>query len=153
MKKYAWLILVVLFLPGCARNEPAATNTQAASGAEPRSSKADSQAAAPQTTTGAPFEFIYGGISPDKTNVSYKIKVNTDKPIDEVHINLKETDASGKTVEQTTIVWQNIVGSTRKPIESGKTYEDQTPLEPAATKAECSLKEVVFKDGSKWSAK
>ena len=32
-----------------------------------------------------------GGISPDKTNVSYKIKVNTDKPIDEVHINLKET--------------------------------------------------------------
>ena len=31
-----------------------------------------------------------------KASVSYKIKVNTDKPINEVHLNLKETDAGGK---------------------------------------------------------
>ena len=66
------------------------------------------------------MEFIYGGITPDNENVSYKIKVNTDKPIEEVHLALKESDASGKVVEQTTVVWQNIVRSTRRPIERGQ---------------------------------
>jgi len=56
-------------------------------------------------------------------------------------------------VEQTMIAWQNIVHSTQQPIEKGKTYEAQTPLDSAATKAECSLKEVIFKDGARWSAK
>jgi hypothetical protein len=62
-------------------------------------------------------------------------------------------DAKGKVVEATTIVWQNMVGSSRRPIESGKTYEDQTALNPGTVNAECSLKEVIFKDGSRWSAK
>ena len=39
-----------------------------------------------------------------------KLKVNTDKPIDEVHPALKEMDSKGKVVERTDIVWQNIVG-------------------------------------------
>ncbi|MEP6911823.1 MAG: hypothetical protein ABI923_03660, partial [bacterium] len=69
---------------------------------------------------------------------------------DEVHLALKALDAKGKVIEQTTVVWQNIVGSTRRPIESGKTYDDQNPLEPGVTKAECSLKEVIFKDGTSW---
>jgi len=89
----------------------------------------------------------------DKTSISYKIKVNTDKPIEEVHLALKETDAGGKVVEQTMIAWQNIVHSTQQPIEKGKTYEDQMALDPAATKAECTLKEVVFKDGTRWTAR
>ena len=98
------------------------------------------------------MEFTYGGITPDKDSVSYKIKVNTDKPIEEVHLALKETDAGGKTVEQTTVVWQNIVRSTQQPIENGKTYEAQTVLDPGAVKAQCTLKEVIFKDGTRWTA-
>lgn len=99
------------------------------------------------------MEFIYDGITPDKENISYKIKVNTDRSIDEVHLALKEMDSKGKVVESTDIAWQNIVGSTRRPIEKGKTYEDKTPLDPTAVKAECSLKEVIFKDGARWSPK
>ena len=90
-------------------------------------------------------------ITADKANLAYRIKVNTDKAIDEVHLALKEMDAKGKVVEATTIVWQNMPGSSRRPIESGKTYEDQTPLDPGVVKAECSLKEVIFKDGTRWT--
>lgn len=100
----------------------------------------------------APVEFTYGGISPDKTKLTYKIKVNTDKPVKEVHMNLKEMDAAGKVLNETTLVWQNIVHSTRQPIEQGKTYEDYSMLIPGAVKAECSLKEVIFADFTRWSA-
>ena len=86
-------------------------------------------------------------------NLAYRIKVNTDQPIDEVHLALKEMDAKGKVVEATTIIWQNMPGSSRRPIENGKTYEDQTPLDPGVVKAECSLKEVIFKDGTRWTVK
>ena len=65
-----------------------------------------------------------------------KLKVNTDKPIDEVHLALKEMDSKGKVVESTDIVWQNIVGSTRRPIEKGKIYEDHQ----LGDKAKCSEK-------------
>ena len=154
MKTYIALILAAVFLSACGNNQPASnTNTPPAAGSQLTPANTASQPAAPRTTTGAPVDFIYGGITPDKANVSYKIKVNTDKPIDEVHLALKETDGKGKAVENTTVVWQNIVGSTRRPIENGKTYEDQTPLDPAAVKAECTLKEVVFKDGTRWTAK
>ena len=79
--------------------------------------------------------------------------MNTDKPIEEVHLALKETDAGGKVVEQTTIAWQNIVHSTQQPIEKGKTYAAETSLDPGATKAECLQKEVVFKDGTGWTVR
>jgi hypothetical protein len=111
-----------------------------------------SQATAAQTTTEAPVEFTYGGIAPDKAKIVYMIKVNTDKPIEEVHMNLKEMDASGKVLTETTLIWQNIVHSKQQPIEQGKTYEDYTMLNPGAVKAECSLKEVIFKDYTRWSA-
>jgi hypothetical protein len=101
---------------------------------------------------GAPVEFTAIGITADKANAAYRIKVNTDKPIDEVHLTLKATDSKGK-VSEDIIVWQNIVGSTRRPIESGKTYEDQSALDPATVKADVALKEVLFKDGTKWSAR
>jgi hypothetical protein len=32
-------------------------------------------------------------------------------------------------------------------------YEDQSALDPATVKADVSLKEVLFKDGSKWNAR
>jgi len=112
----------------------------------------NSQTATAPTTAEAPVEFTYGGIAPDKEKILYKIKVNTDKPIEEVHMSLKEMDANGKVLTDTTLIWQNIVHSTRQPIEQGKTYEDYTMLNPGAAKAECSLKEVIFADFTRWSA-
>ena len=155
MKTYIGLFLAAAFFSACSNTQPSAPGN-AQSPASPQSTTAKTQgspSAASESTGAAPVEFFYGGITPDKTSISYKIKVNTDKPIEEVHLALKETDAGGKVVEQTMIAWQNIVHSTQQPIEKGKTYEAQTPLDSAATKAECSLKEVIFKDGTRWSAK
>jgi hypothetical protein len=149
------LIAAMLVLSSCSGKTEVSTN-QNSSPTTSQSGAAKTERALETTKTDAnapPVEFTFLGITPDKSNVSYKIKVNTDKPIEEVHLALKETDAGGKVVEQTMIAWQNIVHSTRQPIEKGKTYEDQTALDPGATKAECSLKEVIFKDGTRWSAK
>ncbi len=155
MKTYIGLFLAAALFSACSNTQPSAPGN-AQSPASPQSTTAKTQgspSAASESTGAAPVEFFYGGITPDKTSISYKIKVNTDKPIEEVHLALKETDAGGKVVEQTMIAWQNIVHSTQQPIEKGKTYEAQTPLDSAATKAECTLKEVIFKDGARWSAK
>jgi hypothetical protein len=111
----------------------------------------NSPAARTETTAEAPVEFIYGGISPDKAKFTYKVKVNTDKPVEEVHMNLKEMDTGGKVLYDGALVWQNIVLSKRQPIEQGKTYEDYMMLNPGVDKVECSLKEVIFKDDTRWS--
>lgn len=153
MKSYVTTILAAVLVSACGSKEPSSSNTQPAASTQSPSKIESLQTTASESTSGAPVEFIYGGMTPDKTSISYKIKVNTDKPIEEVHLALKETDAGGKVVEQTTIVWQNIVHSTQQPIEKGKTYEDQTALDPGATKAECTLKEVIFKDGTRWTAR
>ncbi len=104
-----------------------------------------------QTTGKAPVEFTFGGITP-KHEIAYKIKVNTAKPIEEVHMSLKETDASGKVLFDGDLIWQNIQHSTRQPIEQGKTYEVTTYLRPESVKVECSLKEVFFTDHTQSSA-
>ena len=155
MKTYIALILAATLFSACSNKPPSESgNTQSTAGTQSTPSKAEnSQSTASESTSGAPVEFIYGGITPDKTSISYKIKVNTDKPIEEVHLALKETDSGGKVVEQTMIAWQNIVHSTQQPIEKCKTYEAQTPLDPGATKAECLLKEVIFQDGTRWTAR
>ncbi len=97
-------------------------------------------------------DFTFLGITPDKQNIHYKIKVNTAKPISQVDLATKYMDASGKVLEETTIVWQNIVHSKRQPIERGKTYEDDNYLPEGATRVECVLKRVVFEDGTYWNA-
>jgi hypothetical protein len=155
MKIYIALILAAALCSACGNKQPSEySNSQSTASTQSTPAKTQSsQSTAAESTSGAPVEFIYGGITPDKTSISYKIKVNTDKPIEEVHLALKETDAGGKVVEQTMIAWQNIVRSHQQPIEKGKTYEAETPLDPAATKAECSLTEVVFNDGTRWTAK
>ena len=112
----------------------------------------NSQAAAPPTTAEAPVEFTYGGIAPDKAKITFKVKVNTDKPILEVHMAMKEMDASGKVLFDGDLIWRNIVHSTEQPIEQGKTYEDERMLSPGVVKVECSFKEVIFKDYTRWSA-
>jgi hypothetical protein len=155
MKTYIGLFLAAALFSACSNTQPSAPgNAQSPASSQSTTAKTQSsQSAVSESTGAAPVEFFYGGITPDKTSISYKIKVNTDKPIEEVHLALKETDAGGKVVEQTMIAWQNIVHSTQQPIEKGRTYEDQMALDPAATKAECTLKEVVFKDGTRWTAK
>jgi hypothetical protein len=154
MKTYIALILAAALCSACGNKQPSeSSNSQSTAATQSTPAKAESSKATSESTSGAPVEFIYGGITPDQTSISYKIKVNTDKPIEEVHLALKETDAGGKVVEQTTVAWQNIVHSTRQPIEKGKTDEDQTALDPGATKAECLLKEVVFQDGTRWTAR
>ena len=150
MKLSCLVILAAALLSACSQTQSTSNNNRAANAAAPAASATHSPAAALQSTSSAPVEFIYTGITADKANAAYKIKVNTDKPIDEVHLTLKEINANGKVVEDTTVIWSNIAGSTRRPIEGGKTYEDQTALDPAATKAEVSLKEVIFKDGTRW---
>jgi len=153
----AVLLPAVLFLSSCGAKSETATNQNAggppAVKAEkaPESGKADATAARSDASA-APVDLTVLGMTPDKTSVSYRIKVSTDKPIEEVHLALKETDGSGKVVADTTIIWQNIVGSTRKPIERGRTYEDHSALDADVVKAGVSLKEVVFKDGTRWTA-
>ena len=155
MNTYIGLFLAAALFSACSNTQPSAPgNAQSPASRQSTPAKTQSSPSAASESTGAaPVEFFYGGITPEKTSISYKIKVNTDKPIEEVHLALKETDAGGKVVEQTMIAWQNIVHSTQQPIEKGKTYEDQMALDPAATKAECTLKEVVFKDGTRWTAR
>jgi hypothetical protein len=116
------------------------------------SSVETSRAAASPTTAEAPVEFTFGGIAPDKSKITYKIKVNTDKPILEVHMAMKEMDASGKVLFDGDLIWRNIVHSKEQPIEQGKTYEDERMLSPGVVKVECSFKEVIFKDYTRWSA-
>jgi hypothetical protein len=151
MKLSYLIILAAALLSACSQAQSTSNTNRTANVAAPASSANSSPAAGLQSTSSAPVEFTYTGMTADKTSAAYKIKVNTDKPIDEVHLTLKETDAHGKVVEDTIVIWANIVGSTRHPIETGKTYEDQTALDPAATKADVSLKEVTFKDGTRWS--
>jgi hypothetical protein len=155
MRTCIGLFLAAALFSACSKTQPSEpSNPQSSASQQSTPAKTQNpQSTAAESTSGAPVEFIYGGITPDKTSISYKIKVNTDRPIEEVHLTLKETDAGGKVVEQTMIAWQNIVHSTRQPIEKGKTYEDQMTLDPSATKAECTLKEVVFKDGTRWTVK
>jgi hypothetical protein len=154
MKTYVLVILTATLVSACGTRETtSSSNTQTATSTPSLSKTGNPPSAASRTTAGVPVELVFGGLTSDKQNISYKIKVNTDKPIEEVHLALKEMDAAGKVVGQMPLVWKNIVGSTRQPIESGKTYEDQSPVEPGVTKAECSLKEVVFKDGTSWSPK
>jgi hypothetical protein len=112
----------------------------------------NSPAATPEATAAAPVEFINDGLAPDNSRLSYKIKINTDKPVKEVNMTLKEMDASGKVVFDGTLPWRNIVHSKQQPIEQGKTYEDYTMFNPGVVKVECSLQEVIFQDDTRWRA-
>ena len=146
------IVGLVLMLTACQKQSvTSSTNAPAAPEARATASR-NSEPGDAKPTDAAPVEFTMIGITPDKTNVAYRIKVNTGNPIDEVHLTLRATDDKGK-VSQDMIIWQNIVGSTRRPIESGKAYEDQTALEPATVKADVTLKEVLFKDGTRWNAR
>ena len=153
MKTYVTIILAAVLASACGSKESSSSNTNTDTTASPPASSRSGGSPAAASQSGAPVELTSCGLTSDKQNVSYKIKVNTEKPIEEVHVALKELDAAGKILGQMPLVWKNIVGSTRQPIEPGKAYEDQSPLEPGVAKADCSLSEVVFKDGTSWKPK
>lgn len=111
------------------------------------------QKAGTSVKPGAPVEFTYLGLTANKQNIHYRIKVLTDRPVEQVDIGVKYMDAGGTVLEDTTIIWQNIVKSKRLPIVGSQTYDVEDVLWPDAVKAECKLVRVVFKDFSTWSAK
>ncbi|MFH0800715.1 MAG: hypothetical protein V2A66_11135 [Pseudomonadota bacterium] len=99
-----------------------------------------------------PVEFTPIGVKAGTPGFNFSIKITTDKPVTQVDIGMKFLDATGKVVDQTPYIWENIVKSVRQPIEQGKTYEDNSPLLSGATKAEATLLRVHFKDRTVWTA-
>lgn len=162
------LMMAGLLLAGCAQTTEVSTNANTAnittntktttSNTTTSNSNANSNANSTTSNTtasdgSAPVEFTFLGLSADKEQVNYKIKVNTDKPIKQVDLAAKYMDDKGKVISETTVVWQNIVKSKREPIEKGKTYDATGFVEEGATKVEYKLQRVVFEDGSTWSAR
>jgi hypothetical protein len=129
------------------------TTTINAAAASPLPTVPPAATNSPATTGGErPVEFTYLGVTPDKESIAYKIKVNSAKPISQVDLNMKYLDDKGGVVDESTYAWQNIVKSARKPIERGQTYEVKDPLPDGATRAEVTLKRVIFEDGTRWEA-
>jgi len=154
-------IIIAVFLSAACANQaqktstsgPAnASSTPPATAASQDAKPANAEPVVNHAMAAAPVEFTYIGITPDKESISYKIKVNTAKPIGQVDIAAKYYDDKGKMISDSTLAWQNVIKSTRQPIEEGKTYETTGYLEPGSVRVEAGLKRVVFEDGSTWSA-
>ena len=107
-------------------------------------------ATTPDNSGPAPIDYEFLGLTTSKDHIHYRIKVHTDKKISQVDLALKETDDKGKVLEETTLIWQNIVKSKREPIENAKTYDVEDILVEGATKADATLLRVIFEDGTRW---
>ena len=160
MRRPATLLILALLLAGCGGanqtavsvNNSTTTTTKEPLTAEKPTNTA-TQSATPSPIAGEPpVEFTYLGVSPDKESAAYQIKVKTTEPISQVDLGVKYLDDAGKVLEETTFAWQNVVKSVRQPIEKGKTYEVKDELPQGATKAEYTLKRVIFQNGARWSA-
>ena len=161
MRTFAILLIIAASLNGCGgggKRETASANNSTTEIKETSTAKVENPTpvatATPATMTGKPpVEFTYLGISPDKQTASYKIKVETTEPVSQVDLGIKYFDDAGKVMEETTFAWQNVVKSVRQPIENGKTYEVKDELPQGATKAEYTLKRVIFSNGARWEAR
>lgn len=98
----------------------------------------------------APVNFGVSQPKGEEIRVPMTFKINADKEISQVDIAVKELDAAGKTLEQTTYIWQNIVHSAVQPIKKGETYTDKYRHQPETKKIDVQLTRVVFKDGTDW---
>lgn len=158
MRQLFLFITLSVLLTSCGdKQEKVSTNSSptptATKEAETTNVATPTPASSPTTkATERPIDFTYLGIKPDKQHIGYRIKVNTEKPISQVDLGFKFTDAGGKVLEETTFLWQNIVHSKRMPIEKGQTYNVEDYLPEGTTKAEVVLKRVVFEDGTYWNA-
>ena len=160
MKLFILAIASLALLTGCATKQESssagnssAPANQAAGGnaknATQGSSRSVTNASAKMDAN--PVEFTCLGLSADKTHFSYRVKVNTDKPISQIDIEVKSVDNKGKSSTDT-FLWQNIVKSTQQPIEKGKTYDvDENAVAEGTAKVECKMKRVVFVDSTSWS--
>ena len=155
-------LIIAALLSGCGGSDSNQANVAVNTSATPastREAEKPTPTASPTATPvsekagESPVSYTYVGITPDKDGFKYKIKVDTAKPISQVDIGVKYTDASGKVLEETTIAWQNVVKSVRGAIEQGKTYEAEGYLPEGAAKVESVLKRVIFTDGTRWEAK
>jgi hypothetical protein len=163
MKRLLASLAVALVICGCgSKQENVSVNSSSAStrsapsplveATVPPSPTPGATVSPATTNTERPIEFTYLGIAPDKEHMHYKIKVLTPKKISQVDLGVKYMDDTGKVLDDTTLIWQNIVKSTRQPIENGKTYDVLDYLPEGATKADVVLKRVVFEDGTYWEA-
>ncbi len=159
MKLFILAIAGVVLLAGCAtKQENSNAGNSSAPGNQPAAGNAEKATQGSSTsatnagakTDGTPVEFTCLGLSPDKTHFSYRVKVNTDKPISQVDVEVKTVDQKGKASTET-FLWQNIVKSHQQPIEKGKTYNVDESVEEGTTKVECKMKRVVFEDGASWN--
>src|SRR5712692_1810161 len=159
MKLFILAIAGVVLLAGCAtKQENSNAGNSSAPGNQPAAGNAEKATPGSSTpvtnggakTDGNPVEFTCLGLSPDKTHFSYRVKVNTDKPISQVDVEVKTVDQKGKASTET-FLWQNIVKSHQQPIEKGKTYNVDESVEEGTTKVECKMKRVVFEDGASWN--
>jgi hypothetical protein len=129
------LIAAMLLLLGCA-GKSAQTGQAAQLGAD------------------APIEFTPLGLTPDKENVAFTIKVIADKPVVQIDLGIKETDDGGKVLLDTSLLWQNKECCPRKPLEKGKSYDVKEHLvQPGTTRVECVVQRVHFEDGAVWTPK
>lgn len=120
----------------------------------PRMSLSISLSKAPSESGSAPVAYTFLGMDTKRPvpAIRFRIKVNTAKPIEEVDIATKFIAADGKVVNDTTLVWQDIVKSKRQPIENRKSYEDTSYLFPNTARVESKLLRVVYADGTRWNA-
>ena len=165
MKRLMIFFAISCALAGCGggtqekvsvNNAAAPTPTVEIATATPTATPAATIASTPTPTASdneRPIDFTYLGLTSNKEQIHYKIKVNTAKKISQVDLGIKYWDASGKVLDDTTLIWQNIVKSTRQPIEKGKTYDVLDSVPEDTAKADVSLKRVVFEDGTRWEAK
>jgi hypothetical protein len=155
MKRVSVLIALAMLLTGCGKQESVNNTSTVVKTAETTKPETPTPASTPTPATNnaeRPIEFTYLGITPDKQHIHYKIKVLTAKPISQVDLGIKYTDDDGKVLEDTTLIWQNIIKSKREPIEQEKTYDVEDYMTPGTTHAEVILKRVVFEDGTYWNA-
>lgn len=160
MKLFAVFVFLSILLAGCGggsrevrvNNSSTTTETKLPETARTETPTPTATPVTETAETERPIEFAYLGVTPSKDAIAYKIKVNTAKPISQVDLDVKYMDDGGKVIDETTYAWQNIVKSVRKPIERGKTYDVEDNLPEGATKAEVTLKRVIFEDGTRWNA-
>jgi hypothetical protein len=122
------LLLVVLLSAGCAAKQDTASSQNSSAPVNFAAAKSEKSAESKAATSDAnarPVEFTFLGITPDKENISYRIKVNTDKPIDEVDLSLKETDAGGRSPATEAARRKLIAPEPERSAEADGRYEHQ----------------------------
>ena len=137
----AAIVLSALVAPlGCDRGKPAGTTTPGKASLTPP----------PGLPEQPPVTVECLGLGSDKESLRYRVRVSTDRPVEQADVGLVYIGVDGKE-ERATAVWQNVVDAKRQPIERGKSYEAETRVGRGATGFRCRVLHVVFKDQTSWA--